>query len=85
MYGGQSYYCIYGRKSIKRSITEPRAPVVHSIAEPRAPAVQCGEFQKIEETGPMPLYANGHYENLEEATHMNAIINLSCGICMVFK
>ncbi|KAF1919955.1 hypothetical protein BDU57DRAFT_536887 [Ampelomyces quisqualis] len=72
--GGQSYFCIFGQKSLERSITEPRAP-----------ATQCGQFQKIEEEGPMPLYANGHYENLEEATHMITIINQSCGICMVFK
>ncbi|KAF2828950.1 hypothetical protein CC86DRAFT_453714 [Ophiobolus disseminans] len=40
-----------------------------------APLVQCGVFNKIEEEGVMPLYANGHYENIEDATHMAGIEN----------
>jgi hypothetical protein len=32
----------------------------------------------------MPLYANGHYENLDLFTHMVGIVVKTCGICMVF-
>jgi hypothetical protein len=49
------------------------------------PSTACGQFYKIEEEGAMPLYANGHYENLEVHTHMSGIDNVSCGICMVFR
>ena len=45
---------------VERSLTD-RSPVrERPITEPSAPLIQCGEFQKIEEEGPMPLYANGH-------------------------
>jgi hypothetical protein len=50
----------------------------------RTPAVTCGQFYKIEEEGAVPLYANGHYENLDVATHMIGLDNVSCGICIVF-
>jgi hypothetical protein len=63
--------------------TSARGIVVAKLAE-RAPAVTCGQFYKIEEEGAMPLYANGHYENLEVATHVIGLDNVSCGICIVF-
>jgi len=51
----------------------------------RTPQIQCGYYYKIEEDGPMPTYANGHYENVDTFTHMNSFINNNCGICMVFR
>jgi hypothetical protein len=48
-------------------------------------SVECGWFLKIEEDGPMPLYANGHIENVEEFTHMIGIFVETCGICMAFR
>jgi hypothetical protein len=55
------------------------------ISQVYGPATQCGQLYKIEEEVPMPVYANGHYENLEAATHMIGFDNWSCGICMVFR
>jgi hypothetical protein len=46
--------------------------------------IECGWFLKIEEEGAMPLYANGHYENLELFTHMIGMFVEKCGICMAF-
>jgi hypothetical protein len=47
--------------------------------------IECGRFLKIEEEGAMPLYANGHYENLELFTHMIGMFVEKCGICMAFR
>jgi hypothetical protein len=47
--------------------------------------IECGWYLKIEEEGTMPLYANGHYENLELFTHMVGIQVEKCGICMTFR
>jgi hypothetical protein len=33
----------------------------------------------------MPLYASGHYENVEGSVHMAGLVNLSCGFCIVFR
>ena len=68
--------------------TVSAAPTDNSIVDTgntAAPAVQCGQFYKIEEEGVMPVYANGHYENLEVATHLIGFENWSCGTCMVFR
>jgi len=53
--------------------------------KPAAALNTCGVFYKIEEEGQMPVYNNGHYENLEEFTHMSGFENRSCGFCMVFR
>lgn len=70
--------------AVKAAATEVAAheTVGVNLSE-RAPIVTCGQYYKIEE-GAMPLYANGHYENLDVATHMVGIENVSCGICMIF-
>jgi hypothetical protein len=62
----------------------PASGVTAVDIDTRAPSVSCGWFLKIEEEGAVPQYANGHYENLDVATHMIGIENDSCGICMVF-
>jgi hypothetical protein len=49
-----------------------------------AAMIECGYYLKVEEEGDMPLYANGHYENLDLFTHMVGIVVKTCGICMVF-
>lgn len=64
-------------------ISSSEMPAVN-IAE-RTPQLQCGFYWKIEKDGPMPAYANGHYENIEGFTHMNGFDNNNCGICMVFR
>jgi hypothetical protein len=63
----------------------PTEPSSSSPGQVASPTAQCGQYLKIEEEGVMPVYSNGHYENLEVATHMIAFNNWSCGICMVFK
>jgi hypothetical protein len=50
-----------------------------------ATMIECGWFLKIEEEGTMPLYSNGHYENLELFTHMIGMFVEKCGICMAFR
>jgi hypothetical protein len=67
------------------SFAAPAKTFFDSHLSARGPATQCGEFAKVEEEGIMPAYANGHYENVEVATHMISFINYSCGICMVFR
>ncbi|KAH7069083.1 hypothetical protein BKA63DRAFT_100934 [Paraphoma chrysanthemicola] len=47
--------------------------------------LRCGDYYLIEEEAVMPLYANGHYENVEGSVHMASIVNLNCGFCIVFR
>jgi hypothetical protein len=58
--------------------------VSNNTATTDGAVIECGYFLKIEEEGDMPLYANGHYENLELFTHMIGIFVEKCGICMAF-
>jgi hypothetical protein len=51
----------------------------------RSPTVSCGQFTTMEGIGPVPVYANGHYENVDLFEHMDTFDNWSCGICMVFR
>ena len=51
---------------------------------PAAPQVQCGWFYFEGEGQEQPLYANGHYENLEEFSNMGSIFVQSC-FCTVYK
>jgi hypothetical protein len=55
-----------------------------NMANADAAMIECGYYLKVEEEGDMPLYANGHYENLDLFTHMVGIVVKTCGICMVF-
>jgi hypothetical protein len=49
-----------------------------------ASTVQCGWFYFSGEGEEQPLYANGHYENLEQSSVMGSIIVQSC-FCTVYK
>jgi hypothetical protein len=51
----------------------------------RSSDVSCGQFTTMEGIGPVPAYANGHYENVDILEHMDSFDNWSCGICMVFQ
>ena len=52
--------------------------------KPAAPAVQCGWFYFSGEGEQQPLYANGHYENLEQSSIMGSILVQTC-FCTVYK
>jgi hypothetical protein len=66
--------------------TEVRSSdVSENLANIDAATTECGWFMKIEEEGVMPLYANGHIENVESFTHMIAMFVEKCGICMAFR
>ncbi|KAH7088824.1 hypothetical protein FB567DRAFT_318862 [Paraphoma chrysanthemicola] len=48
--------------------------------------LRCGDYYLIEEEeAVMPLYANGHYENVEGSVHMAVLFNLNCVFCIVFR
>ncbi|KAF2027698.1 hypothetical protein EK21DRAFT_114633 [Setomelanomma holmii] len=70
------------------SALQPRDDNTRDVVKPGDTAFTqqptCGTYMLIEEEAVMPLYASGHYENVEEAVHMLAATDLACGFCIFF-
>jgi hypothetical protein len=99
--GAESFICFKSQKSgedflqIEPSQTiQPREDKVEvalssevstPVGTPADQQPRCGDYYLIEEEAVMPLYASGHYENVEGSVHMAGLVNLSCGFCIVFR
>lgn len=83
VWGGQSYFSIFGKKCVDEAAQVVKN--LRAVNTKHDTTASYGTFIDTEGKGLRELLVNGvMYENLDLATKMVSILNISCGICMIF-